>query len=59
MAMTKNELFTQIVQQHLNIETLEERNSDSLDFKEVAVWSVKAALEAAFEAGKAAAKKGA
>lgn len=56
---TKEELFTQIAQQHLNIETLEERKSDSLDFKEVAVWSVKAALEAAFEAGKAAAKKGA
>jgi ABC-type amino acid transport substrate-binding protein len=56
---TKDELFKKIAQQHLNIETLEERKSDSLDFKEVAVWSVKAALEAAFEAGKAAAKKGA
>jgi len=56
---TKEELFKKIAQQHLNIETLEERKSDSLDFKEVAVWSVKAALEAAFEAGKAAAKKGA
>ncbi len=56
---TKDELFKQIAQQHLAIETLEERKSDSLDFKEVAVWSVKAALEAAFEAGKAAAKKGA
>ena len=40
----------------LNFETLEERKSDSLDFHEVSVWSVKAALEAAFEAGKNAAK---
>ncbi len=56
---TKNDVFTQIAKQHLNLETLEERKSDSLDFKEVAVWNVKAALEAAFEAGKVAARKGA
>lgn len=56
---TKNDIFTQIAKQHLNLETLEERKSDSLDFKEVAVWNVKAALEAAFEAGKLSARKGA
>lgn len=50
--MTKDELFTQIAQQHLNIETLVERKSDSLDFHDVAVWSVKDALEAAYEAGR-------
>jgi hypothetical protein len=44
-------LFTQIVRTHLFMETLETRNSDSLDFKEVAVWSVKKALEAAYQAG--------
>jgi len=53
----KDELFTQIAKQHLNIETLVTRNSDSLDFHDVAVWSIQAALEAAFEAGKTQAKK--
>ena len=55
-AMTKDELFTQIAQQHLNIETLVERKSDSLDFHEVAVWCVRDALEAAYEAGRKARK---
>lgn len=32
------------------------RNSDSLDFNEVAVWGVKAALQAVYEAGLAAGK---
>ncbi len=50
--MTKEALFTQIAQQHLNIETLVERKSDSLDFHEVAVWCVRDALEAAYEAGR-------
>jgi len=36
----------------LQIETLETRNSDRLDFHDLAVWEVKAALEAAFEAGR-------
>lgn len=41
----------------LHIDTLETRKSDSLDFHDVAVWSVKAALEAAYRAGLAAAKE--
>lgn len=49
-------LLTAIAKEHLHLETLETRNSDSLDFHEVSVWGVKAALEAAFEAGKSAAK---
>lgn len=32
-------------------ETLETRKSDRLDFKEVAVWSLEAALKAAYLAG--------
>jgi hypothetical protein len=36
----------------LRIETLETRKSDRLDFKEVAVWNVKQALEMAYEAGR-------
>lgn len=55
--VTKDGLFTQIAQRHLGIETLVTRNSDSLDFHDVAVWSIQAALEAAYEAGRASAKK--
>ncbi len=44
-----------IAREHLFIETLETRHSDSLDFHDVSVWGVKAALEAAFEAGRKAA----
>jgi hypothetical protein len=33
------------------IETLETRRSDSLDFHDVAVWCLRDALEAAFNAG--------
>ncbi|PZP83296.1 MAG: hypothetical protein DI582_11200 [Azospirillum brasilense] len=54
----KDELFAAIAREHLNIEMLESRNSDSLDFHDVAVWGIQAALEAAFAAGKASAKKG-
>jgi hypothetical protein len=50
-------LFTQIAKTHFFMETLETRHSDSLDFKEVAVWSVKNALQAAFQAGYDAAVK--
>jgi hypothetical protein len=49
-----NELLTQIAQQHLGIETLETRWSDSLDFHDLGVESIKAALEAAFAAGQKA-----
>jgi hypothetical protein len=44
-------LLTQIAQQHLRIETLETRKSDSLDFHDVAVWCLRDALEAAYNAG--------
>ncbi len=45
------QLLTQIALQHLHIETLETRRSDSLDFHDVAVWCLRDALEAAFNAG--------
>jgi hypothetical protein len=45
------QLLTQIAQQHLYVETLETRWSDSLDFHDLAVWSIKAALEAAYQVG--------
>jgi hypothetical protein len=49
--------LTRIAQAHMGIETLEERRSDSLDFHEVSVWAVRDALQAAFEAGQAAARE--
>lgn len=46
-----DQLLAQIAQQHLDVETLETRRSDRLDFHDLAVWSLKAALEAAYQAG--------
>ncbi len=51
------DLLADIAQKHLFIETLETRNWDQLDFHEVSVWGVKAALEAAYAAGLAAARE--
>jgi hypothetical protein len=47
-------LLLEIARKHFPLETLEARNSDGLDFHDVAVWSIRAALEAAFAAGQAA-----
>lgn len=49
------ETLERIARETLNIETLKARNSDSLDFHEVAVWRLKDALEAAYQAGLSAA----
>lgn len=51
MKSTIDQIFALIAQKHLSIETLETRNSDRLDFHDVAVWNVREALEAAFKAG--------
>ena len=48
---SKENIFTEIAQRHLHVDTLVKRNSDSLDFHEVSVWGISAALEAAFQAG--------
>jgi hypothetical protein len=53
----KDSIFEKIAQEHLGIETLERRNRDNLDFHDVSVTGVKAALEAAFAAGQLSAKK--
>jgi hypothetical protein len=45
-----------IAQRQFRIETLETRNWDRLDFHDVAVWAIRAALEEAFEAGRRAAE---
>ena len=46
------QVIQKIAADHLSIETLETRNSDSLDFHEVSVWNIKNALQAAFDAGR-------
>jgi hypothetical protein len=46
----------EIAQRQFRIETLETRNWDRLDFHDVAVWAIRAALEEAFEAGRRAAE---
>jgi hypothetical protein len=48
----RNKTLAEIATRHLNLETLETRNSDSLDFHDMAVWSIRQALEAAYEAGR-------
>lgn len=50
---TKHEVLTQIAHQHLGIETLEPRNRDSLDFRDVGVVGVQRALDAAYRVGQA------
>ena len=42
----------EIAKNHLGIPTLRTQDSDSLDFHEVSVWSLKAALEAAYYYGR-------
>ena len=49
-------LLLEIAAKHFHtVETLETRNRDRLDFHDVAVWSIRASLEEAFEAGRRAA----
>ncbi|GLZ23130.1 DUF6900 domain-containing protein [Burkholderia plantarii] len=45
-------LFEDIARRHLLIPTLTTRNHDRLDFHDVAVWCVRDALAAAYEAGR-------
>ena len=50
----RDALILEIAQRQFRIETLETRNWDRLDFHDVAVWALRAALEEAYEAGRAA-----
>lgn len=51
---TRDEALAKIASTILDLETLETRNSDRFDFHELSVWGIKAALEAAFAAGREA-----
>jgi uncharacterized protein len=46
-----DKVIEDIAKQHLGLSTLETRRSDSLDFHDLAVWQLRAALEAAYRAG--------
>ena len=50
-------LVLDIAKRHFLVETLDSRNSDGLDFHDVAVWSIRAALIEAYAACLAAAKR--
>lgn len=54
----RDALLMEIAKRHFFLETLETletlatRNSDRLDFHDVAVWAIRSALAAAYEAGR-------
>lgn len=50
-----DKIIADIAARHLQVQTLEKRHSDRLDFYDLPVWAIKAALEAAYAAGKAGA----
>ena len=52
-------LLTEIARKHLGLQTLRTRYSDRLDFHDTAVWCIRDALQAAFEAGARHAASGA
>ncbi len=51
---TRESILERIANDKLRVPTLRTQRSDNLDFHEVAVWELRAALEAAFEAGRSA-----
>ncbi len=51
---TRDQALTEIATQILELETLDTRRSDRLDFHELAIWQIKKALEAAYTAGQMA-----
>lgn len=54
MATSKtDQVLERIAREHLFLETLQTRGSDRLDFHDLSVAGVRAALKAAFEAGRA------
>jgi hypothetical protein len=53
----QDQVLQVIAKQVLGFETLETRNSDELDFRDLAVWRVREALEQAYAEGKRATTK--
>ncbi len=54
---TRDEEIEGIVRRILKLDTLETRNSDALDFHEIAIWTIREALDAAYEAGRKSARR--
>ena len=50
----KDQQLAEIAARVLGIATLDTQKCDSLDFHDLAVWSIRKALEAAYEAGRRA-----
>ncbi len=50
--LAKHDRLAMIARKHLDLETLETRNSDGADFSNLAVWNIRAALAAAYDAGR-------
>ncbi len=48
----RDKTITEIAREELELETLEARESDRLDFHNLAVWQIKRALVDAYEAGR-------
>jgi len=55
--LTREQEIADIARRILRIETLETRKSDSLDFHELAVWTIREALDAAYKAGRRSARR--
>lgn len=52
MSKARDTIINRIAREALGLETLVARNMDSLDFHDLSVWSIKEALERAYEAGR-------
>ncbi len=50
--MNKDKTIEKIAKEKLGLDTLATRKMDELDFHDMSVWQLKAALEAAYEAGR-------
>ncbi|MEX0655307.1 MAG: hypothetical protein WD534_04275 [Phycisphaeraceae bacterium] len=53
----REQTVQRIAREVLDLETLEARGRDHLDFPEVGVWQIRQALEQAYEAGRAAGRQ--
>ena len=51
MSTKQQQIIEKIAKECFHVETLETRNRDSLDFYDVAVWTIKEALSSAYNAG--------
>ena len=49
--LNQAEAVAKIAKELLGLDTIETRNSDEIDFSEQSVWQLRAALEAAYNAG--------